>query len=239
MAINFKLGKVQADKKALERYTKNILEILENGEEYFEDFSYEDIEYILRMSEILATQCRFTLEIADKNPENFDFYSKERIKKDNEIYQNNLPIYVKSYPKMLYIFMPFTFKRPLQNSYILGNYLAEILEKMKENNELNFNYDGQFSFVVVRKSLKFNRSSICDNDNFETSRIINTVFRALNKSDNATQVDFISNYEIAKDESECGLHIYLVPKADFRGLIQENIGTNFYENAKYQQKVVI
>ena len=33
MALNFKLGKVQTDKEALKRYTKNILEVLENGKE--------------------------------------------------------------------------------------------------------------------------------------------------------------------------------------------------------------
>ena len=224
MAINFKLGKVQADKKALERYTKNILTTLENGGEYFEDFSYEDIEYILRMSEILATQCRFTFEAADKDSKNFDFYTAKRVKNDNEIYKNNLPVYVKTYPEMLYIFMPYTFKRPLQNSYILGNYLAQNIENLKEKNEFNFKFSGPFSFVVVRKSLKYNHSSICDNDNFETSRIINIVFRALNKSDNATQMDFISSYEITEDESECGLHIYLVPKINYQKIIEEKRG---------------
>ena len=61
MALNFKTGKVQTDKEALKRYTKNILEALENGEENFEDYGAEDIEYIMRMSEILAMQCRSTL----------------------------------------------------------------------------------------------------------------------------------------------------------------------------------
>ena len=228
MAINYKLGRVQTDKKALERYAKNILNTLENGGEYFEDFSYEDIEYVLRMSEILALNCRFIFEANDKDSKNFDFYTAKRVKNDNEIYKNNLPVYLKTYPKMIYIFMPYTFKRPLNHSYTLGNYLAQNIENLKEKKEFNFKFDGPFSFIVIRKSLKYNRKTIRDNDNFETSIIINKITSALNKSDNATQLDFISCYRQAKDESECGLHIYLVPRVDFNNFVDDNM-TNIYE----------
>ena len=229
MALNFKLGKVQTDKEALKRYTKNILETLENGKENFVDYSIEDIEYIMRMSEILALQCRSVLEIADKDMKNFDYFTKERVIKNNEFYENNLPVYVKSFPKMLYIFTPLTFKRPLQNSFTLGDYVAEKLEKMKEKNELNFKCDGHYSFIVVRKTKVFNPNSICDNDNFETSRMINAIFRALNKSDNATQLDFVSSYELTENDCEVGLHIYLVPQADFKKMLKES-GVNFNDN---------
>lgn len=232
MAINFKTGKVQTDKEALKRYTKNILEALENGEENFEDYGAKDIEYIMRMSEILAMQCRSTLEVADKDMKNFDYFTKERTVKDNDFYENNLPVFVKSFPKMLYIFTPLTFKRPLKNSFTLANYVAEKLEKMKENNELSFKCDGHYSFVVIRKTMKFNSNSICDNDNFETSRMINAISRALNKSDNATQFDFISSYEITKNEDEVGLHIYLVPQADFKKMLKENV-VNFNDNSVF------
>ena len=62
--------------------------------------------------------------------------------------------------------------------------------------------------------------------------MINAISRALNKSDNATQFDFISSYEITKNEDEVGLHIYLVPQADFKKMLKENV-VNFNDNSVF------
>lgn len=223
MDIIFKTGNQNVDLKSLLTFTRNIERTLENYNDLedrkLNDIDADDLLKILRLSEILSTSCRNALEICSNHDDEFNFFSKVKSKNFDE----NLPVYAESFENYLYIFSPFTFKRSLKNSFNLSQYLKASLMKLKENGEFNFKAKGPYSFVVIRKTKSFKTSEICDNDNMETSQLVNTVFRFLGTSDSPTHCDFVSYYEQCEDDEEVGLHIYLVPKIEFKDFLDEKM----------------
>lgn len=54
----------------------------------------------------------------------------------------------------------------------------------------------------IQKKLK--KSEICDNDNIEAGRIINSIFDNLSRSDSARKTDYYVRYRETNDETKWG-----------------------------------
>lgn len=130
-----------------------------------------------------------------------------------------LPVNIEKKDKIYHIQTPYTFRRGMKESFQLCTYLKGELNK-KRNEGMEFNIDGKYVVCVVRVSKKFIPSRTRDNDNLETSRMINAIFGDfLGQSDNAKNMSFFSDYLNSDDENEWGFHLFLVPYSfgEFRG----------------------
>ena len=114
---------------------------------------------------------------------------------------------------------PLTFKRNMKrdnivDNYLLSQYIEIAIKKWQSDNNFNLKNSIEIPFICVveRVSNKFNINKICDNDNLENSRIINTITRAFSLTDNAKNMDLYLKYsEISKEKNE-GMNIFLLEK---------------------------
>lgn len=131
----------------------------------------------------------------------------------------NLPVVVEKKDKIYHIQTPYTFRRGMKESFQLCTYLKGELNK-KRDEGMKFEIDEKYVVCVVRVSKEFVPSRTRDNDNLETSRMINAIFGDfLGRSDNAKNMSFFSDYLNSDDENELGFHLFLVPYSygEFRG----------------------
>lgn len=117
---------------------------------------------------------------------------------------------------------PLTFKRKTTNDNLIDNYLLSncieiAIKKWEKDNSISLKNVIEIPFVCVveRVSNKFNINKICDNDNLENSRIINTITQALSLTDNAKNMDLYLKFTENKDENKEGMNIYLLDKNKF------------------------
>ena len=136
-----------------------------------------------------------------------------------EAFLENILIEIEEKNGIYHFFMPYTFKRGMQESFELATLLhAELSRKEQEGFKLKVNE--KVAVSVVRVSQKFVGNQIKDNDNLETSRMINKIYgEHLGISDNAKDVSFFSDYVQSNDEDLLRFHLFLVPYSfgEFRG----------------------
>ena len=196
------------------------------------DMEEDNILSLLKIFEPLCLKLRNAMELKnyENKKNNVNYFCQESDKRSIEgqsrFDDNNNPVEIENTEGYIHIKMPLTFLKDKNRSYYLSNYLKMALDVLKAKGELVFNRKLPFSFIVIRKTLNFKSKEICDNDNFETSALINTLFRFLHTTDSPTHMDFVSCYRKAADIDDVGLHIYLVSRADFEKLIDEKLPKN-------------
>lgn len=181
-----------------------------------------DISEVIYLHENCAISLRAKLENLEEES-NLGYESKnekaKKILKSEKLSLEQLPINIEQKDKIYHIQTPYTFKRGMKVAFQLCRYLkAELVKKRDEG--MSFELNEKYVVSVVRVSEKFTPSQTRDNDNLETSRMINTIFGDfLGQSDNAKNMSFFCDYLISKDENELGLHLFLVPysNGEFRG----------------------
>lgn len=158
----------------------------------------------------------------------------ELIEDKHEMYSNNLKIYYKpetwklkcdnivtvSYiNNVLKVTTPATFKRfkldnSLKENYVLMNYVKASLNNWALHNNIDLFHliSSPCTVIILRKMTKFNRNKICDNDNMENGRIINTIFEALGYSDNALNMDLYSCFRLCQIDKEEGMEFIVMPR---------------------------
>lgn len=214
------------DDKSYLNAIKKINELSKNGIEYLEP---EFINELVCLHEKSAVSLRKKLEDCEEEidlgytPKNgFD-------KKNSKCYLENLPITIEEKNNIYHIFTPYTFKKGMQESFELSTMLhGELCRKEQEGFKIKISEKTVVS--VVRVSKKFVGNQIKDNDNLETSRMINTIFgEHLGTSDNAKNMSFFCDYVTSNDENLLGFHLFLIPYSfgEFRG---ENLLKMFEKN---------
>lgn len=94
--------------------------------------------------------------------------------------------------------------KPTQSTFNIADNVANAIYFFAQKNNLNlFNLiPGHKTIVVIRKTKKFSRNKIVDNDHLELSRIINTITGSLGVSDSSNNIDLISCYRPSNDNSQ-------------------------------------
>ncbi len=200
--------------KTNEKYQKVLKDI--------NDFTQVGIDLVdpIVLSEViyLHEQCAISLRAKLENIEEdveLGHESKEwkcnyGLKKE-KLSLENLPVSLEQKGKIYHIQTPYTFKRGMRVAFELCTYLkAELVKKTEEGMIIELNE--KYVVSAIRVSKEFTPSRIKDNDNLETSRMINIIFGDfLGRSDNAKNMSFFSDYLISDDRNEWGFHLFLVP----------------------------
>ncbi|MBR5005044.1 MAG: hypothetical protein IKY14_06260 [Erysipelotrichaceae bacterium] len=95
----------------------------------------------------------------------------------------------------------------------MAQYLNLALRSNQENLQMMKGlFKGQKVMAhIIRCATSFNPSEHCDNDNLETSELINTLFSNLKISDSPLKSSFLSDFVLVNSEDEEGMHIILTP----------------------------
>lgn len=151
------------------------------------------------------------------------FYKPETWKTN---YENLVRVSYKD--NVLKVTTPATFKRfkidnSLKENYVLMNYVQACLNSWASQNNIDLFHliPSPCTALIIRKMTKFNRIKICDNDNMENGRIINTIFEALGYSDNALNMDLYSCFRLCNTEEECGMEFVIIPRNDVTNIIEK------------------
>lgn len=120
---------------------------------------------------------------------------------------------------VLKVTTPATFKRfkldnSLKENYVLMNYVKAALNNWALHNNIDLFHliPSPCTVIILRKMTKFNRNKICDNDNMENGRIINTIFESFGYSDNALNMDLYSCFRLCQTEKEEGMEFIAMPR---------------------------
>lgn len=204
---------LDGDKKLLFKDIEEISKISKG------DLNPKDLNRLVFLSERIAISSRGKLEKIENEPE-LSTYLREEFSSNSKAlkqrksvltFDKNLPVKVEKKNDVLHVVTPFTFKRGMKESYFLADYLNSELKK-EENLKLLEEYDHQkFTVLVVRCDEKYSRTRHKDNDNLETTELINVIFDNLCISDNALNMSFFSEFIFSKKDEEIGFHLFLIP----------------------------
>ena len=226
--------------KDFKNHTRSIANILS---EYGNNADFSDIEYekicdILYHSELMGLHARKSL--SDKIVPQLSIFQERGLDKkersatliidEKDILKNikqediafdNYPIEMSFDGKLLTVHTPLTFKRGYKNNTIMANYtLAIYVENMirKWENEHQFEIYNTLELplilVMKRVQKEFSIYKVCDNDNIENQKIINSIARALGDDDNAYIMSLFSMFDTDEDEKNHGTWFYLFSERD-------------------------
>lgn len=190
---------------------KDLNELNELANKNLDELNVSEINRMVFLYERSSISLRHYLETSNKNDDE-GYYL--RIKNNNKLKENhleNLPVTIEKNREVYHIFTPYTFKKGLSESYGLAHYLrGEIIKKRQEG--MNFNINGKQLVVALRVGEKFVSKRYRDNDNMETTELINVMFsEGFVKSDNALNMSFVSDFMLSNVKSECGFHLFVLP----------------------------
>lgn len=190
---------------------KDLKEIEDIADKEFDEMSVEEINRMIFLYERSSISLRQYLEKKEKEDSNDYFIRIKNKKKNEKKFLENLPVSIEKKDKIYHIFTPYTFKKGLSESYGLANYLrGEINRKINEG--MIFEVKGKQLVLVLRVGEKFINKRYRDNDNMETTELINVIFsEAFVKSDNALNMCFMSDFILSDDIKIQGFHIFVMP----------------------------
>ncbi len=129
--------------------------------------------------------------------------------------------------KILSVYSPLTFKRGYQKknficNYLLANMVEETLRKYEKENGLSFykQIEPPFVCVMIRKDYCFSINTVCDGDNLENQKIINTITKALSLPDNAENMDLYSSWVKADPDEKEGMYFRIMSKKYLRFFLE-------------------
>lgn len=171
-------------------------------------------------------------------PDDLEYVEEENILFSPSTYQrfsvddiiSKQPSYINvSYENdVLRVKTPLTFKRFNSNknvkaNYLMFDYVNAALKNWenKNNTKLMHLIEAPCLVIIKRKLVRFNRTRICDNDNMEVGRIINSIFDGLLYSDNAKNMDLFSCYRECSSKDDEGMEIVALSKANLSNHLDE------------------
>ena len=180
-----------------------------------------ELSEIIYQGEKIALSCRQAIE--EKGHESENVCNGEY----KYLSTKDVPVNVMYADGILRIKTPLTLKRMYKNSslkenYMLMNYVDIAIQDYIEKNGLLFSkVDIPLIAIIKRTSNDFSANKICDNDNLENGRIINTIMSSLGYSDNAMVMDYYSCFRICKHEEEVGTEFIFTSYDKFKLIINE------------------
>ena len=158
------------------------------------------------------------------------------------------PVELKYDGELLTIHTPLTFKRAYRKfnfvaNYLLATYLENAIYQWENEHKISIyrSIKAPYILLMKRTDLRFSVAKICDGDNLENQKIINTISRALGLPDNAQYVSMYSMFDEVDTKEECGMWFYLFSEQDmekylylFKKKDKENVKDKFYVSIKDQ-----
>ena len=193
---------------------RDLNEINKISEKNLSFLSEKEISRLFFLHERSALSLRRYLEEKESEGEVnlLDFEEKERAfpQKNRELFLDNLPILIEKKKDIIHIHAPYTFNKGMKEGFNVANYInAEMKKKEKEG--MSFLSKNKVAIVIVRSGKRQNSKWYCDNDNFETKRIINVIFEHLGMSDNVLNMSCMSDFVPSDNEASFGMHLFIVP----------------------------
>lgn len=205
----------------------NIDRTLENyGDDVkLSDYQYSDLTDVLYNSELLSLYIRKMM--SERNNEGLELMCGEEtgnIERQSdltaEVSENpgvrNSPVSFEFDGELLKVKVPLTFKRAYGklnyiSNYLLSIYLESAMNDWCNQHKLDLYRTIQAPYVLVMKRLqnKFAIKNICDADNLENQKIINTITRGLGIPDNAQYLSLYSMFDLTVQGEEEGTEFYL------------------------------
>jgi hypothetical protein len=141
-------------------------------------------------------------------------------------HQNYITVSFKN--DVLRIKTPITFKRftsqkSVKQNYVLFDYVNASLKnwESKTGNSLEGLIQLPCIVILKRKLRKFNKTTVCDNDNMESGRIINAIFDNLMYSDNAKNMDIYSCFRECSSKDEEGMEFIVFSRKSLKEHLDE------------------
>lgn len=200
---------------------KDLDEIGKIANKDLNEMSVEEINKIIFLYERSSISLRRYLEKTEKEDNQNYFIRINNKEKRSKNYLNNLPVTIEKKGNIYHIFTPYTFKKGLSESYGLANYLrGEVNKKIEEG--MAFEIKGKQLVLALRVGDRFINTRYRDNDNMETTELINVIFsEAFVKSDNALNMCFMSDFILSDDDNLQGFHIFVMPYSEITFKPQE------------------
>lgn len=180
-----------------------------------------ELNEIVYEGERIALSCRQAIE--EKGYEDSDEITVE----SSIIRKTNIPVDVQYINGILRVQTPLTLRRmfheeSLKGNYLLMNYVEIALQEYIEKNGPLFDkVEAPLVAIVKRTSNSYSKNNICDNDNIENGRIINTIMSALGYSDNPLMMDIYSCFRICKNVEEAKMEFIFTSYDKFKLIINE------------------
>ncbi len=190
---------------------RDLNEIKKISEKNLSFLSDDEISRLTFLHERSALSLRRYLEEKEDRKNCFFELDEENVNQDNtKIFLKNLPVLTEKNNEIIHIHTAYTFDKNMKEGFTIANYINAELKK-KEAEGFSFLVKDKVVFVVARVGKKQRAKLYCDNDNFETRRIVNTVFEHLGMSDNIFNMSFMSDFIFSTNEDIFGTHFFIVP----------------------------
>ena len=192
-----------------------------DSDENLASLPISELSEIVYEGEKIALSCRQAME--EKGYEKGDYIIKEY----QEISTKNIPVDVQYINGILRVRTPLTFKRmyrdgSLKENYMLMNYVeAALKEYIERNGSLFDKVDIPLVAIIKRTSNSYDTNKICDNDNLENGRIVNSIMSAIGYSDNPMIMDIYSCFRVCKNIEEAKTEFIFTSYDKFKLIINE------------------
>lgn len=187
-----------------------------SADKNLDDLSFNEVSRLIYLHERAAISYRSLLENREFNDDELSFKSRKIYVRGDDSYLQDLPVdcqkVATEFGDLLCVFTPYTFKRGSRDSYNLAIYINAKLESIYENDKTYFELGRDKKLVyVIRCVENYNRSRHRDNDNMETTEIINAIFSQMLMSDNAKRMSFLCDFIETKNENLHGMYFIVTP----------------------------
>jgi hypothetical protein len=225
--------------KKMNGFIKELKDIGSKYQEVIElrDYDYNDLTDMLYETERMSLILRKSLNEKQRGDviyysknnegkvEKVEQFLKENAKKDDlisaKICMENYPVKFDFDGKIIKIFTPLTFKRGYRKENFLGNYflstyLENAIYQWQNDKKLSLYKTIQAPYIIVMKrtDLEFSIEKICDADNAENQRLINSITRAFGLPDNRQFMSLYSMFDEVDNEKDVGTWLYIFSEKD-------------------------
>ena len=203
-----------SDDKSFQKDLKRVSQLLENPIAYLSLNEKSDMAFYLErmfLSTILSMQ-----DSKDDGSMEMFFKLKPALsnKERDAFIEEHIPVTIEKKTvegiSILHIHTPFVFRKSTKKSFYIAD-LVNIKMRMIEEKDSHFfdDFREKCNLSVVRVAEKFNPSSHCDNDNIETSEIINFMFFNIGISDNPKMMSFYNDFVFPENNYIQGTHFFI------------------------------
>ena len=217
----FEVPNTYLSDKKFQADLKRVNDIAAKG---YENLTATELNTLIYNLERMAVSSRRKLERSSREEaERIEmFYKTKDIRNADKLVEayENLPVKLKFFEyegvECLCVFTPFSFRRGMKESFYLADYVkAEVCKHKEEVEDFFVARKQKYWINVIRVADRFNPSKHKDNDNLETSGIINRIFAyGGGISDNPLRMSFSSDFAISDNEGTHGLYFIVYPYQD-------------------------
>ncbi|MBQ9031971.1 MAG: hypothetical protein IJ106_11055 [Parasporobacterium sp.] len=173
----------------------------------FDTAGDETLLKILHWSEQLALSMRQLLSDRKTEP-SMEIQARNGTPQSGILSEN--PVRLKVRDGLIRFFAPLTLLRSASESWFLATMMEEVIrEYEKENGRIRDRVQKPV-YIIVRRNATAIKNGYRDNENLETTKLINMAFRALGFSDGPKNAGYVSLFRLADRPEACGTEIMIL-----------------------------